>query len=134
MRQHVLIENARFALQPDEACDRRRGIGLRQQHVDAVGRLQIPAPAGDQHAGADFVAQVAGGVEQRQIFANPLIGAVADDERKIGEAPVAHRVERRAVGGDDMQFAILLPQGGGLALLDLDQQPVGIELGDARLP
>ena len=80
-----------------------------------------------------LLAQVPGRIEQRQIFAEPHIGAVADDERQVREALVAHGVERRAVGGDDMHLAIRLPQGGGLALLDLDQQAVGIEFGDRDL-
>jgi hypothetical protein len=50
----------------------------------------------------------------------------------MNEALVAHRGEGNAVGGDDLHLPVALPQGEWLALLDLDQEPVRVELGDRR--
>ncbi len=55
------------------------------------------------------------------------IGAIADHERQAGEFLVVQNVDRRAVGGDDVNDAVLLPQAIGLAFDDLDHQPSGIE-------
>ena len=132
-RQHALSRMRASRCRLTRLGHRRRGISLGQQNVDAVGHLQIPATPRNEHPGADPFAQIARRIEQRQIFAEPHIGAVANDERQVREAPVAHGVERRTVGGDDMHRAVRLPQGGGLALLDLDQQAVGIEFSDRDL-
>ena len=43
-------------------------------------------------------------------------------------------VDHGAVGGDGLDFAVLLPERGGRALDDLDDDLAGIELAHARLP
>ena len=89
---------------------------LRQAHVHAVIHLQVPAPPGHQGAGADTALERARGFEKREIFVVARDLPVADDERKVDEALVLHQVDDRAVGGDDEELAVELPQGVGLAL------------------
>ena len=48
-------------------------------------------------------------------FGDMFIGAVANDKRQIIEPQIMHLVDRRAVGGDDLDRAVLLPQRIGLA-------------------
>ena len=62
----------------------------------------------------------------------PLVGAFADHEGKAGPALVAHVVDRGAVGGDDRDLAVLLPQRIRRALDEVDHEMVGIELAHAR--
>ena len=67
---------------------RHRGqrIVLGQLDVDARFHLEVPAPLADQHAGDDFRPQFRRGVEQRHEFAQPFVGAVADDEGQRGKS------------------------------------------------
>jgi hypothetical protein len=46
---------------------------------------------------------------------------------------VVQFLNRRPIGGDHQQLAVLLPDGEGLPLGDLDEQPIRIELADADL-
>ena len=62
-----------------------------------------------------------------------LIGAFADDEGQIDVAAVVHLVDRRAVGGDGADLAVLLPDAVGRALDDVDDDLVWIKLAHARL-
>ncbi len=48
------------------------------------------------------------------------------------KALVAHGGDGNAVGGHDLHLPVALPQGERLALVDLDQEPVRVELGDRR--
>ena len=59
-----------------------------------------------------------------------LIGPSAHDERQMNESLITHRGDGHAIGGHDQDLAVALPQGEGLPLLDLDQEPVRVELGD----
>ena len=56
----------------------------------------------------------------------------ANDERQMNEALIAHPAQGDAVGGHDLHFAIVLPQGKRLPLLNLDEEPVGVEFSDRR--
>ncbi len=60
-------------------------------------------------------------------FLDAQIGAIADHERQAGEFLIVENVDRRAVGGDDGNDAVLLPQAKRLALDDFDDQPSRIE-------
>ena len=82
--------------------------------------------------GADFRPEVAGLGEQSKVVGKVRVGAFADDKRQIGEASVAHRVDDSAVGGNDRNLSVLLPQRIGLALGDLDLHLIGVKLADAR--
>ncbi len=86
-------------------------------------------------------------LEQIEKFLRRMLGAVADHQRQRREALRHVGFQHGAVGGDQRDAAVLLPQREGLALLDLDAQPAGIKLEhrglrdprigqqpDARLP
>ena len=70
---------------------------------------------------------------KRRELAQPLVGAVPDDEGKRGEALIAQQVDDRAVGRDRADLAVLLPKRDGRALDDVDDDPIGIEFAHARL-
>ncbi len=66
------------------------------------------------------------------------VGPLPHDEGQVDVALVAHLVDHGAVGGDHLDLAVALPEGGGLALDLVDHDLVGIELahrhaGDERL-
>ena len=131
-RKDVLVEHMRSSLKVNEPCERRLGLHFRQENVDPSCRFQRPAASGDEHARHDPFAQISRRFEQRQILVEFLVGPRAHDERQMNEALVAHRGDGNAVGGDDLHLPVALPQGERLALLDLDQEPVRVELGDGR--
>ena len=56
-----------------------------------------------------------------------LIAGTAD----IDDAPGGPG-DGNAIGGDDLHLPVALPQGERLTLLDFDQEPVRVELGDSR--
>ena len=60
-------------------------------------------------------------------------GAVADHQRQAEIAVLDERFEHRAVGGDDADAAVLLPEREGLPLGDRDLQAVGIKLQHRRI-
>ena len=72
-------------------------------------------------------------VQEPDIFAHAPVRAFADHKRQIGVAAVSDLVDRRPVGGDCADVSVLLPDGVGRALDDVDDDLVGIELADARL-
>ena len=67
-----------------------------------------------------------------EIVGLPL-GAASDHERQAEIAVVDEGFEDGAVGGDDADAAVLLPQREGLPLGDRDLQPVGIKLEHGRV-
>ena len=58
----------------------------------------------------------AGGVEQREVVLGAGVGVLADHERQVDEALVLHQVDDGAVGGDDEELAVVLPERVRLAL------------------
>ncbi len=64
-------------------------------------------------------------------FSDAHIGAFANDERKMHKSIIVHRVDGRAISGDDENLAILLPKRVRVTLRDLDHEPVRIELAHA---
>ena len=89
------------------------GIDLRQQDLDADVHLQVQRRCDTSMPARIFRAQIAGRVEQADVFVDAHIGAFADDERQRGKLRVVVSVDRRAVGGDDLHGAVLLPQAEG---------------------
>ena len=61
------------------------------------------------------------------------LGAAPDDQRQTAIAVFDKRLEYGAVGGNDADAAVLLPQRESLPLGDGDLQPIGIELEDGRI-
>ena len=101
---------------------------LRQAHVHAVVHLERPAPPGDERACADAALERARGFEQREIILVAGVGALAHHEGQVEIALVLHQVDDRAVGRDDEQFAVVLPERMRLALGERDDEFVRIEL------
>ena len=132
-RQHVLVQDPGLALKPEKLGDRSLGIVFRQLDVDAGLQPQIPPPLTDQHARLDARLQFVHRIEQLDIFAHPRVRAFADDERQIGVTAVGDLVDRRPVGRDRADVSVLLPDGVGGALDDVDDDLVGVKLADARL-
>ena len=62
-----------------------------------------------------------------------MLGALADHQRQRGKALRHVRLEHGAVGGDQRDAAVLLPEREGLALLDVDVQAAGIKLEHGRV-
>ena len=130
-RQQLLV-----AVEIDQSAQRLLGLAFRQQHLDAVFQMQVPAPFGDQHRGFDRLRDRRIALEQREEILRLMLGAVADHQRQRGETLRHEGFQHGAVGGDQINAAVLLPEREGLALLDLDAQPVGIKLehGGVRDP
>ena len=120
-REHVLLQDAGLALEAS-AARRSRLRGSISGSLTSMPdfNLQIPAPLVDQHARFDARLQFVHRVEQGDELAHPPVRALADDEGKVGVSAVADLVDRRAIGCDRVDLAVLLPDGVGRALDDLD--------------
>ena len=111
------------AISADELDQRRLGVALRQPHVDAVAQLQGPAALGDEDAGAeslDDLRRLA-----RRSAEEALRRALAPSPTTSGRsAKLRSRSSSitRAVGGDDRDLAVVLPEREGLALDEGDEQ------------
>ena len=95
--------------------------------------MRTPAALADKNPRFDARLELVHRVEQRGEFPHARIRALSDDERQVGVAAVAQFVDRRAVGGDDVNFAVLLPHAVRRALDNLDHNLVRVELAHARL-
>ena len=109
------------------------GFGFRQLDVDARFQPQIPPPLADQNACFDARLQFVHSLEQGDELAHPPVRALADDEGQAGVSAVADLVDRRAVGCDRVDVAVLLPDGVGRPLDDVDHDLVRVEFAHARL-
>ena len=105
-------------------------VGFGQADVEAVAQPQIPAPLGDQDRSPHLVAQIRIALEQRQDLLGARRRAHAHHQRQAQQAGIDVGLEHGPVAGDHRDAAVLLPQREGLALLDADLQPIGIELED----
>src|SRR6185437_12406880 len=130
-RQQLLV-----AIEIDQSAQRLLGLAFRQQHLDAVFKMQVPAPFGDQHRGFDRLRDRRIALEQPEEILRLMLGAATDHQRQRGETLRHEGFQHGAVGGDQINAAFLLPERESLAFLDLDAQPVGIKLeyGGVRDP
>ena len=110
-RQDVAIENARLALQVSSVAIAASGSfsGSLTSTPERILRLQRRSPT--RMPASNLRPQLGRGVEQRVEFAEPLVGALADDERQAVVAAVVRRLSITAPSaGDGAELAVLLPQ------------------------
>ena len=127
-----LVENAMIALHAHELGDRGDRIAPGKR-ISTPSVVDGPATLGDERTRLDARGEVAGGRQDVHVFAEARIGAISDDQRQTHVFVVVHRVDRHPVLRDDLDLAVLLPQGERLALDDADRQVAGIELADFRV-
>src|SRR5215216_4660493 len=127
-RDHVLLQDALLALELDEAQERVLRAMLGKADVQAVVHLERPPAPGDERPGADAAFQRPRRLDQGEVVPGVEVRLLADDERQIGEARLVEGVDDGAVGRDDEELAVLLPQRVGVALDEGDDELVGVEL------
>ena len=108
----------------DQAVERGGDVAFRQLHVDAVGQPQIPAPIRHQDRRAQRRADVRITVDDGEKVPGLPLGVAADHKRQAEIAVLDKGLEHGAVGGDDAEPAVLLPQRKSVTLGDRDLQAV----------
>ena len=120
-------------IERDQPVERSHHIGFRQPHIDAVGEPQIPAPLRHQDRGAQLGADIGIAVDDGEEILGRAFRAFADHERQPDIAAFDERFEHRAVGGDDADAAVLLPDGKSLPFGHRDLQAIGIKFQHRRI-
>jgi hypothetical protein len=128
---HVAGHQPALGVEPGEVGHGAVHVLVGKAHVDAVLQHEVPATLGDQNGRADRTRDMGMIAEQADDLAGTGLGALADQQGQALETLIEVVEDDRAVGRDDMDAALALPEREGLALDHGDQQLVGIELLDA---
>jgi hypothetical protein len=104
---------------------------LGQRQCLAALEPDVPAPLADPIRAGDLRAQLRRRLEQGGELGDVAIGGGTDEQRQVGHVIELHRFEHHAVGVDQAQLAMVLPDRRGLTFDHVDDQCIGQPARDA---